>query len=458
MIQPSQKMQGPEKRIANFKEVCQGFSKRQALDEARRCPQCRQPLCRRACPLNIDIPGFIRSLREGDISAALKKIQEHNALPDICGRICLAPCEDVCILKKDGDPIAIRGLERYAADHGRQAFAFGNRVKACSGPKVAVIGSGPAGLTAAMALAKKNFRVTVFETFAFLGGILTYGIPALRLPNEVIKRRADEAQGLGIHFSTHTRFGYGLTLEDLREQGFAAVLLAVGSGGSDLAAFPGQFWGGVYFAEEFLMKVNVADGPHKNQTLDFYRGQKTVVWGDDYPALDSARLSRRFGKAVTLVCPSSEQELRVHPQDLLQAKEEGVDFLALGRVLEILPNESHFVRGVTCDRLDYADPDNCGQWQLIPVPGSKFILEADTVILSRPRKPNQDIFRLVPGLQPAPGGQLEVGQETMMTDIPGVFAAGEVTDGGFQLVDSVASGQRAAEKIRIFLSGSEVAS
>ena len=249
MLQPPQKIQSKEKRVKNFREVSQGFSRTSALNEARRCPQCSDPVCVTGCPLNIDIPGFIRLLREGDFPGALQKIKERNALPDICGRTCGAPCEQVCILKKEGDPIAIKALERYVADHGR-AFSLLKKKRVSSGIPVAVVGSGAAGLAAAYYLARRDFQVTVFESFPFLGGILRYGIPEIRMPNKILDMVVADIEEEGVQFETLSRVGQSLTLEDVWARDFRAVVLAVGTGGADLKQIPGHFLG------EFILPRN----------------------------------------------------------------------------------------------------------------------------------------------------------------------------------------------------------
>ena len=451
MLQPKVKVQPALKRAKNFREVAAGFTKRIAAEEARRCPQCTDAVCHRACPLGVDIPGFIRLLREGAVAGALNLIREQNSLPGICGRVCLAPCEDACILRKDGDPIAIRVLERFAADHGRRRFASPLPRPTPEGKKVAVIGSGPAGLTAAARLAESGFRVTVFEAFPFLGGILRYGIPELRLPNRVIDREVAQIKGLGVEFKTNTRFGLTVTLPQLWDQDFAAVLLATGTGGGELSRLPGSLAGGVYLAEEFLLKMNTADPRNSRRDLDLRRGRRAAVLGAGNKALDCARMCVRLGKQTSLIFSSTEDECDVHPHDLRQAQDEGVTLLPLTRVKEIAVDPSHFASGLRCDRLDFADPTGKGQWQLIPVPDSDFVQEADMVILAVGHRPNTALIRALPGLRTASSGVLSCDEGTMQTAVPRVFACGDLVHGRYHVVEAMASGKKAAAAIQQFL-------
>lgn len=444
MLQPSQKIQSKEKRVKNFQEVCQGFSRANALGEARRCPQCSDPVCVRACPLNIDIPGFIRLLRESDFPAALQKIKECNALPDICGRVCGAPCERACILKKEGDPIAIRALERYVSDHG-QALSILKKKRVSSGPPVAVIGSGAAGLAAAYYLAQRDFQVTVFESFPFLGGVLRYGIPEIRLPDKTIDMAVADIEEEGVRFETLSRVGQSLTIDDLWARGFRAVILAVGTGGADLKQISGHFLGGVSFSEEFLMKVNVSEpDPALINDALFRRCKRVAILGAGNKALDCARLCLRLGKAASLIFPQAEDEIPVHPSDFKNAQEEGVTIVPLTRPLKLQGTADQDVCGVLCDRMDYADPKGDGQWQLMAVPDSAFVFEADAVILAMGHKPNMAVFDLVPGLTSTKKGYLWVEELTMKTPLAHVYAAGDALSGQLDVVGAIASAREAA--------------
>ncbi|HQO58047.1 MAG TPA: FAD-dependent oxidoreductase [Candidatus Omnitrophota bacterium] len=447
MLQTPQKTQSKEKRVKNFQEVCQGFSRSSALGEARRCPQCSDPVCVNACPLKVDIPGFIRLLREGDFPAALQKIKECNALPDICGRVCGAPCERTCILQKEGDPIAIRALERYAADHGR-VLSILKKKRAPSGPPVAVIGSGAAGLATAYYLARRDFQVTVFESFPFLGGVLRYGIPEIRLPNKIVDMTVADIEEEGVRFATLSRLGQSLTIEDVWARGFRSVVLAVGTGGADLKQLPGHFLGGVYFSEEFLMKADVSEpDPALINDALFRRCKKVAVLGAGNKALDCARLCLRLGKDVSLLFPQAEEEMAVYPADRKHAREEGVTIVPLVRPLELRGTADQSVCGVFCDRMDYADPKGNGQWQLMAVPDSAFVVEADSVILAMAHKPNMAVFDLVPGLTSTKQGYLWVEELTMKTPLPYVYAAGDALCGQLDLVGTIASAQKAASAV-----------
>ncbi len=446
MLQPPQKIQSKEKRVRNFREVCQGFSRKNAVSEARRCPQCSDPVCMTACPLKIDIPGFIRLLREGDFPASLQKIKEQNPLPDVCGRVCRAPCEQACVLKKEGDPIAIRTLERFAADHGR-SFSVLKRKPRLHGAKVAVVGSGPSGLTVASCLARQKMNVTVFESFPFLGGILRYGIPELRMPQKVLDTLTDDIEMEGVDFKTLTRIGRSLSIEELWSQEYKAVILATGTGGAALNQIPGHDLGGVFFAEEFLMKMNVAETSYSRIQADFHRYKRIAVLGAGHKALDCARLCRRLGKDVTLVFPLSEDDLPIHPQERRLALEEGIEFAARTRPLDLIGDETHFVQGVQCDRLDYADPKADGHWQLMVVPDSAFIFAADAVIIASAHKPDMSLYDVIPGLTSTREGYVWVEELSMKTPAANVFAVGDVTCGQFDIVQTMASAKKIVEYV-----------
>jgi glutamate synthase (NADPH/NADH) small chain len=406
----------------------------------------------KACPLGIDIPRFIRFLREGDAANAYAKIREQNSLSSICGRICSAPCEKACILKDEGvPPIGIRALERYATDYGRTRPA--RRLSDHSSrKKVAVVGSGPAGLAAAVELAQRGYQVTVFESFDKAGGILRYGIPEFRIPKRILDAEIAEVKSAGIKMEMNFLVGHTATLEELRNQDFAAILLATGAGVPKFRDLPGANLGGVYYGEEFLMRVNRATGTMFSRKLDkLPLGQKIAVIGAGNTALDCARSAVRLGKEVTLIFRRTEEDMRVRKDERLYAKEEGVHFEPLVKPVEILGNANHFVDGLKCVRMDFADPDGSGQWQITPVPGSEFFIEADTVVIATGHKPNSLLNQDVAELAVNEDGTIKVKDEGGMTSVPGVFVAGNVQTNAGPVVKAIASGKKVATAIDSYL-------
>ncbi|OGX37074.1 MAG: hypothetical protein A3D87_05955 [Omnitrophica WOR_2 bacterium RIFCSPHIGHO2_02_FULL_50_17] len=465
-------VQPARRRIKNFKEVSLGLPKKAVIEEARRCLQGADPLCLKGCPLGIDIPAFIRFLRDGHVSAALSKIKEANCFPSICGRICPAPCEgpgqfdQEDVRRVELPPRrwckGIRVLERYAADFGNPRFAVKERKPsvARAGKRVAIVGSGAAGLTAAAQLAEKGYRVAVFESMDRPGGALRYGIPAFRLPRKILDDAVRGLKTSGVEFKTNCYVGRTILLEDLSRQGFEAILLATGGGIPKLSDIPGADLGGVYYAEEFLMRVNLArESALLRKELNFPLGAKVAVIGSGNVALDCARLAVRLGPApggasrkVTVLSPRSWDDKRAFQQECAYGQEEGVSWESPVKPLELIADVHHFVSGVRCVRLDYADVETQGRWELMPVPDSEFVFEADTVIMAVGHGPNVLMNRDCPGLRLNADGGLWAGEENSMTSLEGVFACGNVIKGG-SVVEAMASGQKAAEDIDRYLKG-----
>lgn len=405
------------------------------------------------CPLGVDIPAFVRALAENHVVEALAKIRGQNPLPSVCGRVCTAPCEISGLRNDQEDPPGIRALERFAADFGKPKFAP-RKLHTQTGKKVAVVGSGPAGLSAAASLAQKGYRVTVFEAFDQPGGVLRYGIPSFRLPVKVLDEEVQEIKFLGVEFKTSCYAGKSINLTDLNTQGFEAILLAMGAGVPQLQDFPGVNLGGVYYGEEFLLRVNIgqrqrASSYHKDG--DFRLGARIVVLGSTYMALDCARAALRLGKQVTWVSPQTLEDKKVIGEESAYAQEEGVHIESLARPLAIVGNDQHFARAVQCVRLDYADARATGQWELIPVPDSEFVLETDSVIIAMGHEANSLIRRDVPQLKINDDGTVWINQPDSMTSIRGVFACGNVVTNTTAVVDAMASGKKAAADIDHYL-------
>ena len=304
-------VQPAQKRVNNFKEVIKGLAKRAVFEEARRCPQCSDPVCMKGCPLDVDIPGFIRMLREGEVVPALEKIREENPLPAICGRVCSAPCELACILSREGTPIMVRALERFTAEHGRQLFSGRTKIVK-NNDTIAIVGSGPAGLSAAAILARKGYEVTVLDALAAAGGVLRYGIPGFRLSGKVLDSQLEEIRSLGVVFKNSTLFGQSLTVNDLFEQGFSSILLAAGSGCPDLSAIPGTGFGRVYFAPEVLIALNLSYKAGSRQAAKVRLGEQIVIAGNGSAALDCARSCVRLGRKATIVFERTQEEFAVY--------------------------------------------------------------------------------------------------------------------------------------------------
>ena len=449
MGQTQPPIQPQERRITNLHEVNLGYGKKQNLEESRRCPQCAEPSCLSGCPLGIDIPGFIRLLREDDTSSALERIKEQNPFPAICGRICPAPCERACIFFEDGAPIAIRALERYASDFGKLKPIKLSPVM--QGKRVAVIGSGPSGMSAAFYLAKAGFGVTIFEAMDEPGGLLRYGVPEFRLPQKILDEQFNELASLGVKIETNVFVGRTESILNVFNQGFVAVLLTVGAGLPEFIDFPGHDLGGVYYAEEFLLRVQMFN---KTKTQDAARklflGDQTVVIGSGYSALDSARLARRMGQEVALIFGGLEEELGVRGDDLELAVEEGVKLLTPVRPERIDGDAQGFAKSVQGSRLEVVEEKE--QLELKEIQDGQIVQEAQTVILSHGRVPNLFLSKHLPQLQCSKEGAIETDKSTGLTSVDRIFAAGNVVTGAGPVVDAIANGKRVAVQIKEFLS------
>ena len=410
----------------------------------------------RGCPLGIDIPGFIRLLREGDPRAALEKIKEQNSLPAICGRVCTAPCEEACILSEDNAPIGIRALERFVADYGKSKSGP-KKWSAQNNKKVAIIGSGPTGLSAAATLAKLGYPVTIFEVQDLPGGALRYGIPNFRLPKSILDSEIEEIKSCGVEIKTNVLIGQTVTLEDLFKQGYQAALLALGAGAPQFVDLPGTSLGGVYYDNEFLLRINeLKENDLSKLTSSFYLGGRVAVIGSNFSALDCARICMRLQRQVTMVFHHTEDDMEVHRQEKEYAKEEGIQLESLAQPLEILSNDSNFVAGLKCVRMDFADANPTGQsghWEIKAVEGSEFVVDADTVIIAMGQKTNSLISRLFSKVRIDERGLIWTDPATGLTSMPRVFAGGNVAAGAGPVVDAIAAGKKAAENMHRYLRG-----
>lgn len=460
MEQPKQNFFGRlgAKRVRNFNEVSPGYSKKLAVSEARRCGGCVRTVCVEGCPLGIDIPGFIRLIREGDTNSALELIKQQNPFPAVCGRVCGAPCESSCVLTSSAsdstkveEPTGIRALERYAADFGRSNPA--KKKQPPTGKKAAIVGSGPSGLTAAAVLARGGYRLSVFELLDQPGGVLRYGIPGFRLPKKVLDSEINEIKSLGVDIITNCYAGKTVTFEDLWKEGFKAVLIATGAGTPKFLDIPGTNSGGVYYGEEFLMRVNSLgkNAALSTRSIHCPFGTKVVVIGSGNMALDCARAAVRLGAEVTLLSSQPTDDRPTVRKESEYAQEEGVHAEVMVKVTEVLCGPNNFVSGVKCLRLDYADIQGKGQWELASVPDSEFTLEADTVILVNGHMPNTLISRGGSGLKINDDGTIWMNAQNSMTSLEGVFAAGNVAANSGGLVQAMASGKKTAEHMDQYL-------
>ncbi len=438
-----------QKRINNFSETVAGFTKKQAQEEALRCPQPTSHVQAQRCPLGVDVFSFIRSLREGDTVGALQKIREQNPLPGICGRVCSAPCQS-----KLGDEQAwsvdIRSLERFAYDQGDKRAGAAPAAKRKE--KIAIVGSGPAGLVCAHELAKVGFGVTIFEALHLPGGVLRYAIPEFRLPKKILDAEITHLQSFGVEIKTNCFIGQTISILELFEMGFSAVYLATGSGVPQGFGITGESLKGVYWMSEFLMSLNLSTAkPHDPSNDIFHSGKKVAVLGSGTIALDCARAALRLGKDVVFVYERSEDELLALRQDINFAKEEGIRFEFFARALEILGDGHNHARGVKCVRVDFADVDSSGKWQLKEVEGSEFMIDADHVIVSGKHQPNSIIAKFTNGLKTNPNETFVTNNDHFETSIPGVFAGGDCAMGAGPLITAMASAKKVAMEIDRYL-------
>jgi len=448
--------QDPQLRRENFNEVALGFTSAQAQTEAQRCLNCKKPLCVQGCPVEIDIPRFIKLLAEGDPEAALAKIKEKNSLPAICGRVCPQEnqCEKLCILGKKGEPIAIGALERYCADWGR-AHQSGEQfpeVKATKG-NVAVVGSGPAGLTAAADLAQMGYQVTVFESLHAPGGVLRYGIPEFRLPKEIVDYEVKYLEKLGVEIKTNFLIGKTLTLKELFDQGYQAIFIGTGAGLPYFLGIPGENLNGVYSANEFLTRVNLMKA-YKFPEYDtpICLGQRVAVVGAGNVAMDAARTALRLGaEEVSIVYRRSREEMPARLEEIENAEEEGIIFRLLTNPVRLEGNETGDVTAMICQKMELGEPDASGRRRPVPIPGSEFALPVDTVVVAIGQGPNPILLQGTEGLALNKRGYIEVDPETLMTSIPGVFAGGDIVTGAATVIAAMGAGKKAARAIDRYL-------
>ena len=448
--------QDPKVRATNFEEVCYGYNAEEAQLEASRCLNCKNPRCVGACPVSVKIPTFVSLVAEGKFADAASVIAEDSSLPAICGRVCPqeTQCEGSCILGIKGESVAIGKLERFVADWSRENGGVKPVVAPANGHKVAVIGSGPAGLACASDLAKLGYDVTIFEALHRAGGVLEYGIPEFRLPKDkVVAAEIAAVKSLGVKIETNVIAGRTVTIDSLLdEEGFAAVFVGSGAGLPRFMNIPGEHFNGVFSANEFLTRNNLMKAYRSDYDTPIRAGKKAVVVGGGNVAMDAARTALRLGAETTIVYRRTENELPARKEEVHHAKEEGIQFAMLTNPVEVIGDENGWVKAVKCIRMELGEPDESGRRSPIEVPGSEFEIETDTVIMSLGTSPNPLIAKTTAGLETTRRGCL-VADEDGATTRKGVFAGGDAVTGAATVILAMGAGRKAAAAIHKYIQG-----
>lgn len=448
--------QEPQVRAKNFEEVCLGYNKEEAMEEASRCLNCKNAQCVKGCPVSIDIPGFVSQVKEGNFEEAYHIISKSSALPAVCGRVCPqeSQCEGKCIRGIKGEAVSIGKMERFVADWARENGIKPQPAAEKKGHKVAVIGSGPAGLTCAGDLAKMGYDVTIFEALHEAGGVLIYGIPEFRLPKDkVVAKEIENVKALGVKIETNVVIGKAGTIDELmEEEGFEAVFIGSGAGLPRFMGIPGEQANGVFSANEFLTRNNLMKAFKDEYDTPIMRGKKVAVVGGGNVAMDAARTALRLGAEVHIVYRRSESELPARVEEVHHAKEEGIIFDLLTNPTEILVDENGWVKGMTCIRMELGEPDESGRRSPVEIPGSEFELELDTVIMSLGTSPNPLISSTTKGLEINRRKCIVAKEENGATSKPGVFAGGDAVTGAATVILAMGAGKAAAKGIDEYLS------
>ncbi len=447
--------QNADERVRNFSEVPLGYTEELALEEAGRCLQCLKRPCVEGCPVRIRIPDFIKAIKEKDFQKAIEIIHEADCLPAVTGRVCPQEdqCQKFCVLKKSNSPISIGGLERFVSD-----WDLKNRKKyhaldiKATNKKLAVIGSGPAGLTCAAELAKKGYAVDIFEGYHELGGVLVYGIPEFRLPKSIVAHEIEYLKSLGVNFSVNKLIGRVLTIQDLFAEGFSAIFIGAGAGLPKFMGIQGENLNGIYSANEFLTRVNLMKAyKFPEYHTPVRRGEIVAVIGGGNVALDAARTALRLGaKKVYVVYRRSLDEMPAREDEITRAKEEGVEFKFLTNPVKYISDEKGFVKQVECVKMELAEPDASGRRRPVVVSGSEFKINIDEAIVAVGTTPNPILSRTTPHLKVTTHGQIIV-DANLMTSIPGVFAGGDIVTGDATVISAMAAGKKCAQSIDEYL-------
>lgn len=464
--------QDPKIRAKNFNEVALGYSAEDAMAEAKRCIQCKKPSCRAGCPVEIDIPAFIAAIANGFFDKAISKLKETNSLPAVCGRVCPqeSQCEKVCVFArlpspkaqaaggqaKKNDPIAIGRLERFAADYEIKMGRDKIQKPKSNGIKVAIVGSGPAGLTCAGDLARMGYSVTMFESLHKTGGVLSYGIPEFRLPKSIVEFEVAGIEQLGVNVQVNALIGRTLTIEDLKNEGFKAIFIGSGAGLPQFLKVPGENLGGVYSANEFLTRVNLMKAYLFSEYLTPVKiGKRVAVFGAGNVAMDAARCSLRLGaEEVTIVYRRSDAEMPARLEEIENAKEEGVKFMLLTAPTKIIGTNG-WISGIECLKMELGEPDDSGRRRPVPVKGSEFIVDADTAVVAIGNNPNPLLPKEIKGLNVEKWGGIIVDPLTGQTSIPYIFAGGDIVSGAATVIEAMGAGKRSARAIDKFIQSSK---
>ncbi len=446
--------QAPEVRAANFEEVSYGYGLDEAKQEASRCLNCRRPRCVEQCPVSIRIPDFIMKVKDGDMESAAQIIAQDSLLPSICGRVCPqeSQCEGACVLGVKGEPVSIGKLERFVGDWELEYGLEEHMEITPNGHKVAVVGSGPAGLTCAADLAKLGYKVTVFEALHKLGGVLQYGIPEFRLPKErVVAREVEKVKRLGVEFETDIIVGRTVTVDSLMDdEGYEAVFIGSGAGLPKFMGIPGENLNGVVSANEFLTRNNLMKAYDEESDTPVFVGRRTAVVGGGNVAMDAVRTAKRLGAEACIVYRRSEEELPARVEEVHHAREEGIEFMMLTNPTEILGDETGWVRGLRCVRMELGKPDESGRRSPKVIEGSEFDLDCEMVVMSLGTSPNPLIANTTAGLQTTRWGGI-IADDAGITTRKGVFAGGDAVTGAATVILAMGAGRKAATAIDEFI-------
>ncbi len=439
--------QNPTKRIHNFKEVAKGYTKENAIEEAKRCLQCKHKPCVSGCPVNVPIPEFIEAVASEDFERAYQIIVSENRLPAICGRVCPQEkqCEELCVRGMKGEAVGVGRLERFVADYHMENVKDQTAITTKNGVKVAVVGSGPAGMTCAAELAAKGYEVTLFEALHELGGVLVYGIPEFRLPKQLVKEEIDKVLALGVKVEKNVIVGKSITVEELIEEGYKAIFIGSGAGLPNFMNIPGENLNGVYSSNEFLTRVNLMKAyKFPEYPTPIVIGEKVAVVGAGNVAMDSARTAKRLGaKEVYIIYRRGEEEIPARLEEVHHAREEGIIFELLTNPVAIYGKDGSVTK-IECVRMGLGEPDNSGRRRPIPIEGSNFTLDMDTVIIAVGQTPNPLIKNTTKALEVTKWGGIVVHEDTMETTMTNVYAGGDAVTGAATVILAMGAGKKAA--------------
>jgi len=447
-------LQKPEERIKNFSEVALGYTKEQAVEEAKRCLNCKNKPCTGACPVSIDIPSFIAKIAEEDFEGAYEIISKQSSLPAVCGRVCPqeVQCESKCVRGIKGEPVAIGRLERFVADYHIKNSKNDIDVPEFNGKKVAVIGAGPSGLTCAGDLRRAGYDVTVFEALHTAGGVLVYGIPEFRLPKKIVQTEIEKLKAMGVKIKTDMVVGKVFSIDELLEDEFDAIFIGTGAGLPSFMKIPGENLNGVYSANEFLTRINLMKAYEENSNTPIMRPKKAAIVGGGNVAMDAARCAMRLGaEKVYVVYRRGLDEMPARKEEVEHAMEEGIEFLTLNNPTQILGDENLFVKGMECVKMELGEPDASGRRIPKEIKGSEYILDVDCVVMSIGTTPNPLIKNTTPGLETNKRGCIVTKDENGLTSIEGVYAGGDAVTGAATVILAMGAGKNAAKAIDEYL-------